>query len=73
MLTEPKTGPNRQVAELATALDVTPAAIYRAIKHGHIRAIPVGAHKRLTQAAFEYHAENGYGPNVPPYGAETAA
>ncbi len=69
---EPNTGPKRRVAELAVALDCTPAAIYGAIKKGRIPAISVGAAKRLTEAAFQYHAENGYGPDVPPYGEHSA-
>lgn len=67
MLHQPKTTPHRKPCELAAALDVTPAAIYGAIKKGYILAIPVGSHHRIPEEVFDYHARNGYGAAVPPF------
>ena len=69
---EAKTTPKRKVRDLADAVGVTPAAVYAAVKRGHIPAIRVGAHFRLTEEAFRYHAENGWGDDVAPYGSSEA-
>ena len=69
---EVKTVKKRTTKELADEADVTRAAVYQAIKQGYIPATKYGSTYRLTEAAYQYHAENGWGKNVPPYGSDDA-
>lgn len=58
----------RPVRDLAEPLGITPAAVYAAVKRGHIGGtLQVGALIKIRPDAFEYHIENGFGANVPPY------
>lgn len=70
---EAKNGKKREVKELADESGVTRAAIYNAIKRGHIPATQFGSIYRLSEEAFRYHAENGWGKNIPPYGSTELA
>lgn len=63
----------RPVADLAEPLGVTKAAIYRGCHEGHIPFIYAGVKMMITDEAFDYHVENGYGPRVKPYGTADAA
>jgi hypothetical protein len=64
---EPAKTTMRNAADLAAHLSCTRAAVYSAIKKGHIEAISAGASKKLPSAAFEYHRQHGFGPKVPTY------
>ena len=70
MTEEPKTAPLRPAADLAEPLDCTAAAVYKGVKNGHIPVIWVGNRAKITIDTYQYHAQHGYGPNVPPYGSE---
>ena len=70
-LVAPKEADLVNVRDLAAPLDVTPAAVYLAAKRGFLPVIHVGALKKMTRGAFDYHRRNGYGPNVPPYRADS--
>jgi hypothetical protein len=59
----------RPLADLADALDVTPAAIYAAAHRGQIGGVLyAGAHLKISIPAYAYHAVHGYGRRVPAYG-----
>ncbi len=56
----------RPLNELATVFGVTRNTIYKAHERGHIGGvIPLGRKLLIKEEAFQYHANNGYGRDVP--------
>jgi hypothetical protein len=73
-LETPKRAPVRPLADLAEPLGCTKAAIYAAAHRGDIGGvIRTGSHLKIRLAAFDYHAEQGYGPGILPFGATAAS
>lgn len=67
----PKLAGLRDAADLARGV-CTPQAVYSAIRQGYLPCTPVGRLKKMTPAAFAFHARFGWGPGVPRHGTAEA-
>lgn len=69
--TEPVRAALRPLSDLAELLAVSKPTIFNAAHKGQIGGVVrVGQLVKIRNDAFEYHAQNGYGPGVLPFGAE---
>ncbi|WP_171175083.1 helix-turn-helix domain-containing protein [Ruegeria sp. HKCCA4633] len=65
-MSRPKRANMRPLNELAEVFGVTRNTIYKAYERGQIGGvIPLGRMLYIKEEAFQYHAVNGYGRDVP--------